>query len=501
MPRVAPGGFLIFAMVMGKALGSQLHGAMTRVSDAPLRGGNELGLLENGPATYEDWLAMIEDARRWVHLENYIFRADGIGRRFANVLCAKVREGVPVRVLYDWFGSWDVPRSFWEELRWAGVEVRAVNPLTLQEPLDFLRRDHRKLLAVDGAYASAGGVCIGDEWLRRSPETGLPYRDTAVSVRGPAVADLERAFAGVWDQSGPPLPNGERPAVGDIPPVGGQEVRVVIQEPGKARVLRILELLMAEVQERMWIADAYFLSIPTLTQSLMAAARDGVDVRILLPATNDLPWIGVLSRIGYQQLLEAGVRIYEYGGLMMHAKTSITDGLWGRVGSTNLNVSGLLANWEVDILAEDRSFGAGMEAMFEKDLADAREILLRGTRGTARRPLPRPERPISRAERRVQRETPGSGPRVVATASRVGNAVGNAVLTASGGDPLNTHERAIGAALAAGAIGVSALGVRYPRLLAWPLAGAGGFAGSLGLLHVAQRAWSERNAKGTNRGR
>ncbi|MCA1728427.1 MAG: phospholipase D-like domain-containing protein [Actinobacteria bacterium] len=449
---MAPGGFLIFAMGMGKALGSQLHGAMTRVSDAPLRGGNELGLLENGPATYEDWLAVIEDARRWVHLENYIFRADGIGRRFANVLCAKVREGVPVRVLYDWFGSWDVPRSFWEELRWAGVEVRAVNPLTLQEPLDFLRRDHRKLLAVDGVYASAGGVCIGDEWLRRSPETGLPYRDTAVSVRGPAVADLERAFAGVWDQSGPPLPNGERPAAGDIPPVGGQEVRVVIQEPGKARVLRILELLMAEVQERMWIADAYFLSIPTLTQSLMAAARDGVDVRILLPATNDLPWIGVLSRIGYQQLLEAGVRIYEYGGLMMHAKTSITDGLWGRVGSTNLNVSGLLANWEVDILAEDRSF-------------------------------------------------PGSGPRVVATASRVGNAVGNAVLTASGGDPLNTHERAIGAALAAGAIGVSALGVRYPRLLAWPLAGAGGFAGSLGLLHVAQRAWSERNAKGTNRGR
>lgn len=471
---------------------------MTRVSDAPLRGGNELGLLKNGPATYEDWLGAIESAERWVHLENYIFRADKVGQRFGEVLAAKAREGVPVRVLYDWFGSMDVPRSFWDELRRAGVEARAVNPPALREPLDFLRRDHRKLVAVDGTYASAGGVCIGDEWLRRSPETGLPYRDTAVSVRGPAVADLERAFAGVWDQSGPPLPAGERPAAGDVPPAGETEVRVVIQEPGKARILRVLELLMAEVEERMWIADAYFLSVPTLTQSLMAAARDGVDVRILLPATNDLPWIGFFSRIGYHQLLEAGVRIYEYGGLMMHAKTNVADGLWGRVGSTNLNVSGLLANWELDILAEDRSFGSEMEAMFEEDLADAREILLRRTSGLIRRarlPRAQPRRPISPAERQIQRETPGSGPRAVATASRVGNAV----LTASG-DPLRTNESAIGATLAAGALVASILGARHPRLLAWPLAAVGGLAGTLGLAYTAQRAWSERAAKDASGG-
>lgn len=175
---------------------------MTRVSDAQRRVGNELGLLENGPATYEDWLREIEVAKRWVHLENYIFKADRIGHRFAEALAAKAKEGVPVRILYDWFGSMDVPRSFWEELRQAGVEAWAVNPPTLWEPLDFLLRDHRKLLAVDGAYASAGGVCIADAWLRRSPETGLPYRDTAVSVRRPAVADLEQAFAGVWDRAG-----------------------------------------------------------------------------------------------------------------------------------------------------------------------------------------------------------------------------------------------------------------------------------------------------------
>lgn len=368
---------------------SRLDRAMARVSDSPLRYGNELRLLENGPTTYEDWLAEIWGAERWVHLENYIFRADKIGRRFAHALSAKAREGVPVRVLYDWFGSMNVPRSFWEGLRRSGVDVRAVNPPALQTPLDFLRRDHRKLLTVDGVYASAGGVCIADTWLRRSPETDLPYRDTAVGVRGPAVADLERAFAGVWDETGEPLPEEERPEVGDIQPAGEMQTRVVIQEPGKARILRVLQFLMAEVEERMWIADAYFLSVPGLTQAVMAAARDGVDVRILLPATNDLPWIGFLSRIGYHQLLESGVRIYEYGGLMMHAKTSVTDGLWGRVGSTNLNVSGLLANWEVDILAEDQSFGAKMEEMFEEDLYDAREIFLGGT---PRRPRAVPDR-------------------------------------------------------------------------------------------------------------
>ncbi len=123
---------------------SQLGRAMTRVSDAQRRVGNELGLLENGPATYEDWLGEIEVAKRWVHLENYIFKADRVGHRFAEALAAKAREGVPVRILYDWFGSMDVPRSFWEELRQAGVEARAVNPPTLREPLDFLLRDHRK---------------------------------------------------------------------------------------------------------------------------------------------------------------------------------------------------------------------------------------------------------------------------------------------------------------------------------------------------------------------
>src|ERR687885_1610964 len=228
----------------------RLDRALARASDAPLREGNQLTLLKDGPNTYDDWLAEIARAKRWVHLENYIFEADEVGHRFADALCEKATEGVRVRVLYDWFGCLDVPRAFWRRLRSTGVEVQAVNPPTLGAPLGVVRRDHRKLLAVDGKYASTGGVCISEGWLVRSPETGLAYRDTAVSVRGPAVADMECAFAGAWDETGQSLPEEERPDVESIAPAGDEAVRVVIQEPRKMRVLRVLGLITAGVERR-----------------------------------------------------------------------------------------------------------------------------------------------------------------------------------------------------------------------------------------------------------
>ncbi|BBL81170.1 hypothetical protein RxyAA322_30240 [Rubrobacter xylanophilus] len=452
-----------------------LDRAMRRAAGAPLRPGNRLELLKDGPATYESWLGAIEGARRWVHLENYIFSDDAVGRRFAEALSRKAREGVPVRVLYDWFGCLYVRPSFWEGLRRSGVEVRGVNAPSLRRPRDFLPRDHRKLLAVDGGYASLGGVCISEGWLERSSETGLPYRDTCVAVRGPAVADVERAFAGVWDLFGDePLPREERPQ--EIPAAGGVAARIVIQEPGKVRMLRALELLLASVRERVWISDPYFLGSPVLTQALVSAAADGVDVRLLLPATNDLPWIGALSRVGYRPLLEAGVRIFEYGGPMMHAKTHVADSFHARVGSTNLNLSGLFANWEADLLAEDAAFAARMEEVFEEDLSNAREILLSGGR------RPRPQRPMSHSERRDRRRTMrrirrGSG----GAASRIGEeALHSATFSPA------AYERRARVALSAGLLALSVLGARHPRLLSWPLAVTGVAAGALGLLRALQ---------------
>jgi cardiolipin synthase A/B len=463
--------------------GARLERVLARASDAPLREGNRLELLKNGPKTYDDWLLAISRAKRWIHLDNYIFQNDATGNRFAEALSAKAAEGVRVRVLHDWFGSMDVPREFWRELRHAGVEVRAVNPPTFGTPLGVVRRDHRKLIAVDGEYASTGGVCISDGWLVTSPSTGLAYRDTAVSVRGPAVADIDRAFAGVWDEAGEPLANKEeRPRADRIAPAGDQSVRVIVQEPRRMRTLRMLELLTAGVQERLWVTDAYFLSMPILTQSLMATARDGIDVRVMVPATNDIAWIGRASRAGYRQFLEAGIRIFEYGGPMIHAKTLVADGWWSKVGSTNLNFSSLFANWEIDLVAEDTDFASQMERLFEEDLANAREVHLIKT---GRNQKVRPEGSVDTTNRGARSGVVGSGSGSASTLTRVGSAV-----LQKGGAPLSTHEHVLAAAASGTLLGVSLLGARFPRLVAWPLVAVGGLMGGLGVVRAVRSTFS-----------
>ena len=465
--------------------GARLEGILGRVSDAPLRDGNRIALLKNGPDTYDDWLAAIARAERWVHLDNYIFANDEIGNRFAEALSAKAREGVRVRVLHDWFGCMDVPRSFWNVMREAGVEVKAVNPPASGPPLGVLRRDHRKLLVVDGEYASTGGVCIADGWMVRSPDTGLPYRDTAVGARGPVVADINRAFTSLWAEQVGELPVEERTNPEDIPVAGETSARLVIQEPRKMRTLRMLELLTAGVEERLWITDPYFLSMPILTQSLMATARDGVDVRVLNPATVDIAWIGRASRAGYRQFLEAGVRIFEYGGPMIHAKTLVADGWLSKVGSTNLNFSSLAANWEIDLLVEDEDFARQMEELFEDDVSKSREVRLESS---GRGPRVRPERPVDTTDSRARAGLVGSGTGSGATLSRV-----VPTIVQKGAAPLKTHEHAMAFAASGALLGASLLGARFPRLVAWPLTALGAFFGGLGVLRAVQSAFSDRD--------
>src|SRR5215207_701800 len=464
--------------------GARLEGILGRVSDAPLREDNRISLMKNGPDTYDDWLGAIARAQRWIHLDNYIIANDEVGNRFAEALSSKAAEGVRVRVLHDWFGCLDVPRSFWRGMREAGVQVEAVNPPASGPPLGVIRRDHRKLLVVDGEYASTGGVCIADGWMVRSKETGLPYRDTALSVRGPVVADINRAFTKLWGELVERLPDDECPDPKDIGSAGETPARLVVQEPRKMRTLRMLEFLTAGVQERLWVTDPYFLSLPILTQSLMATARDGVDVRVLVPATNDIAWIGRASRAGYRQFLEAGVRIFEYGGPMIHAKTLVADGWWSKVGSTNLNVASLVANWEIDLVAEDIGFAAQMEELFEEDLSNAREVLLAGS---AAHPRVRPERPIQSSDRDARRGVVGSGSGGSATILRVGSTA-----LQKSGYPLEIHEHALAAAASGALLGASLLSLRFPRFLAWPLATVGALYGGLGVLRAARSTLSDR---------
>ena len=225
------------------------------------------------------------------------------------------------------------------------------------------------------------------------------------------MADINRAFTSLWGELVEELPEEERPDPKDIQAAGETSARLVVQEPRRMRTLRMLELLTAGVQERLWVTDPYFLSLPILTQSLMATARDGVDVRVLNPATVDIAWIGRASRAGYRQFLEAGVRIFEYGGPMIHAKTLVADGWLSKVGSTNLNFCSLAANWEIDLVVEDTDFASQMEELFEDDISKSREVRLEGS---GQRQRVRPQ------SARWTPQTAGRGPESSAAARDLG---------------------------------------------------------------------------------
>jgi cardiolipin synthase len=344
--------------------------------------GNQVRLLIDGPCAYDVMTDVIAGASRWIHFENYIIRPDPAGWRFAEALARRARDGVHVRVLYDALGSWSTPRRYWRFLRNAGVEVRPFRPLSPVDLVASFSRNHRKLVVADGSRAVMGGLCIGCEWTGEQAPDGHPWRDTAVEISGPAAAVLDQAFARTWKIAGGTLP--DENVAGRVTPQGQAEVRVISGEPGRERTYRVIELLAAGSINRLWITDAYLVAPPRLFQALRDAARDGVDVRLLVPGSSDVPLVRNLSRIGYRDLLRSGVRIFEWDGPMLHAKTSVADGRWSRVGSSNLNPSSLLGNYELDVLIEDATLADAMERQFRLDVARSREVIRRPARGPQR---------------------------------------------------------------------------------------------------------------------
>ena len=360
-----------------------LSRALDRATGARPIPGNIVRHIADSSDALRTMLEMIAGAQRTIHFENYIIHDDRTGSRFATAWAERARAGVRVRVLYDAFGCRSTSSGFWRELRSYGVDVRPFRPIWGSGPIEAFSRDHRKLLVVDGERAMTGGLCIGDEWAG-DVGAGQPcWRDTMVVVCGPAVAALEAAFGRMWARAGAPLPEDETFSAADE--CGPSAVRVVEGVPGQSRIYRTVQLLAAAVTERLWITDAYLVAPPPLYAGLVDAARSGVDVRLLLPGTTDVPIVRLFTRSGYRELLHAGARIFEYRGPMLHAKTLVADHEWARVGSSNLNVSSLLGNYELDLVAEQDGLIATLATQFLHDMAQSREIVL-----MARRRLPLP---------------------------------------------------------------------------------------------------------------
>ncbi|MFI4941617.1 MAG: phosphatidylserine/phosphatidylglycerophosphate/cardiolipin synthase family protein [Burkholderiales bacterium] len=431
--------------------------AFSRAAGAPLVEGNAVSLLLDAEENYPAWLEAIAGARRYVHFETYILHGDAVGERFAQALVERARAGVQVRLSYDWMGALgNTRRRFWKQLRAGGVEVRCYNPPRLDEPFGWLSRDHRKCLVVDGEVAFVTGLCVGQRWEGDARRRVAPWRDTGVAVRGPAVADVARAFADSWAACGEPLPADEQGC--DPARAGDVSLRVVAGTPGTTGLFRLDQLVAALARRTLWLSDAYYAGTSSYVQALRAAAQDGVDVRLLVPGRgSDIQLVQAISRAGYPQLLQAGVRVFEWNGPMMHAKTAVADGRWARVGSTNLNVASWIGNRELDVVVEDEAFARTMEEQYLEDLTGSTEIVL------SKRRWVREAGPV-RIPR--TRGAGGSAGRAAAGALRLGNALGAALSPRRVHSPIQ-RRLMIPAGLAL--VSLAPIAAVWPKALAWPL--------------------------------
>ena len=355
---------------------------------SPLTTGNQVVLLQDGPATYQAMFAAIMAAKDHVNLETYILDDDEVGQRFAQVLITKQRQGVQVNLIRDSVGTAGTPAAFFKRLSDSGVEVlefNPINPLAGAKTWSLNQRDHRKLLIVDGSTAFLGGINISSVYsggsfgksTRLRPDGAPAWRDTDLQLQGPVVAELQKLFLSTWQaQKGTPAV-----ARNYFPPpqnVGRQVVRAIGSAPDEPFSLIYATLLSAigSAETSILLTNAYFVPDPQLLAALELAARRGVDVKLILPSKSDSRLVFHAGRSYYTQLLRSGVKIYERRGVILHSKTALIDGVWATVGSTNLDWRSFLHNYELNAVVLGTEFGAQVRAMFDKDLAASDAITL-----------------------------------------------------------------------------------------------------------------------------
>lgn len=345
--------------------------------------GNRVELLADGPEAFSRIYRAIAAARRHIHVETYILCEDAVGRRFIDALAARRQAGVEVRLIFDNHGTAPCTSTeFLLNLDRLGIEWMVYRPPSddgLIYPLRYNRRDHRKLLIVDGRVAFTGGINFDAAYsskprLSRDPDEG--WRDTNVRVEGPAVAQFQKLFVERWRRHRP-LP--ELPGQALFPalaPTGQAAIKVVSSTGGQApnEVFADYLATITGARTRVWLTHSYFMPEPQLMQALTAAARRGVDVRLVVPGFSDVLLLHPIARSSYGRLLRAGVRIYERSDAFVHAKTAVVDGVWSTVGSTNLDYRSLVHNDEVNAMILDPDLAGRMEALFRQDVRHARRV-------------------------------------------------------------------------------------------------------------------------------
>ena len=364
---------------------------MDVISGSPLVTGNKVTLLTAGPAAIAAMFSAIRRATDHINIETFSVDEDAIGRRFAEVLLEKQAEGVQVNFLYDSVGSFPAPAAFFQRLRDGGIQVREfnpINPLKVRgEDWRVLHRDHRRILIVDGKVAFTGSSNISNIYtsgvsgsLSREQQ-GDPiqraWRDTDVQIEGPAVAEFQKLFLATWaNEKGP---DSKRNYFPPLERAGDDLVQVIASAPGRMHRSTYLMYVSAftYAEKILHLTTPYLVPDEQMMNALTHAAERGVDVKIILPGTNDSNLVFYAGRSYYTELLESGVKVYERRtDSILHAKTAVIDRIWSTVGTTNMDLWSFLHNDEVNAVIVGRDFATQMEVVFEEDLRESNQIHL-----------------------------------------------------------------------------------------------------------------------------
>jgi cardiolipin synthase len=336
-------------------------------------------LLYKGHESFQTIFDAIKTAKKLICLEFYIFRNDETGTELANILKEKSRQGVNIYLLYDHFGSFGTPRSFWKDMKNAGIKIRASRPFKWTSPFNYVHRDHRKLIVIDNKKAFTGGLNIANEYSGFHLRTkGKGWRDTGIMLEGPIVDELFKAFKKWWYiWGGEPIEisnfkfqiSNFKDAIPAIPIFAASAKE-------KRRMRRLLYYSINHAQKEIALTTAYFTPSRRMVETLENAVNRGVKVKLLVPGISDVPAASYAGRAFFSRLLKAGVEIYTYEGEILHAKSYIFDNCWSIAGSTNLDFQSFRYNDEGNVGILDVEFASKMNDIFEEDIKHSTKIEL-----------------------------------------------------------------------------------------------------------------------------
>lgn len=350
----------------------RLFGLLSHFSESPITGKNEAKVLSEGETAFAAMLAAMEKATNHIHIEFYIFRADGIGTAFQEVMIRKAREGVKVRLLCDGLGSYHLSSSFVRLLQKEGVEVYFFLPpflATLDRRVNY--RNHRKIIVVDGTVGFLGGLNVGDDYLGLYEKMGY-WRDTHLQLNGDSVYYLQKAFIESWV-----LASGQKIYSPELFPVHSckrvEQVQILASGPnGQGNdIQKMCFGAIAVAKQRVWITSPYFIPDQGIFTALKTAALSGIEVLIIIPDRPDSRLVKLASLSYVEELMKAGVKFYQYKKGFIHAKVLIIDNLLASVGSANMDMRSFYYNFEITALMFDQETIIKLTKDFEEDLSES----------------------------------------------------------------------------------------------------------------------------------